>query len=265
MSFLNRIRVRGQNIYIQKKNFFLKDSSNLNSVMRFADEIPIINIFDDELLIRSFVIEPLISNPELKGQFLHFSISVQENDAVMIDCILSRSQYSHLTWKDEKYESIRLQPFFLTSSGHQNDNLIGKGLFERGLHFTGTITPMGVRCVCICDYCKKSFTLQSIHAGFSNVQYFYSLNGKRTLLVPYDEVENIPIQLDDNITEQLLEEVELELTRGNNDGYKYYNSLNCSHCSKPFINFINNKTMRPKEYYANKFINNEFYYLTAEV
>ncbi|PAW93434.1 hypothetical protein CKK33_07990 [Mucilaginibacter sp. MD40] len=262
MISFNRIRVIDHNIVIDKKNIFSKRSANIKGVIELKETIPIINVFEGKEIIRSYVIEPLSSNYDLKGQFLHFSISVQENDAVMIDGIISNRNDSHLDWTDENYEAVRFQPFFLKSSEYQNKQLIGKGLFERGLHYPGTITPGGVRNICICDFCKKSFTLQHIHSGFSEVQYFYSSNSQRTLLVKYGEIENIPVQLQELIDEQSLQEVEAKLSGFSNEGYRYYNSLNCPHCAKPFINFEENKHIRPGEYYANKFINKEFLHYT---
>jgi hypothetical protein len=260
MILSNRISVIGQDIFISKKNLFSKRSAKLEGVIKFETVIPAITVLENKQIIRSFIIEPLSSNPNLQGQFLHFSISVQENDAVMIDGIISANRDRHLNWADGKYEAIRLQPFFLKESDYQNTELIGKGLFARGLHYSGTITPTGVENVCICDFCRQSFTLQHVHAGFSEVQYFYSSDSKHTLLVRYGEIEKLPLQLQESIEENSLKEVETVLSNFSGEGFKYYNSLNCPHCSKPFINFSDNKDMRPKEYYANKFINEGFLY-----
>lgn len=260
----NRIKIIGQDIFIKKKNFLFESSSKLEGVLMFNNDKPTLRIFDDGQLIRSFTIDPLASNPYLRQQFLHYSISVQENDAVMIDGIISNQQDSAKNWDDTDYEAIRLQPFFLISSDHLNFNLIGKGLFERGLHYSGIITPSGVRNICICDFCEKNFTLQHCHAGFSEVQYFYSSNSKKTLLVKYGELEGLPAQLQKDINEESLAKLEATISTLYTDAFKYYNSLNCPHCGKPFINFNQNKSMRPNEYYANKFINEEFIYFKKD-
>lgn len=129
----------------------------------------------------------------------------------MIDGIISNSEASFPNWTDKDYEAVRLQPFFLSNANNNNIGLIGKGLFDRGLHFTGTVTPTTVRCVCICDNCKQSFTLQHFHAGFSEVQYFYSTDSKETLVVPYNAIVNMPTQLQETVDLSTLPEVERNL------------------------------------------------------
>jgi len=126
----------------------------------------------------------------------------------------------------------------------------------RGLHFGGTVIPAGVRIVCVCDRCNLSFTLQHFHAGFSEVQYFYSEDGSETLIVPYGAIENMPRQLQQVIDPDLLREVEAELPaplHGKGE-FGYYNSFPCPHCHAPFIDFEKNKQIRPGEYYGNTLI-----------
>jgi hypothetical protein len=112
---------------------------------------------------------------------------------------------------EEKFgKDIKLTPVFNLSQAipeNNNTESIGKGLSERGLHFSGTVTPSNVRCICVCDSCKQSFSLQHFHAGFSDAQYFYSTNSKETLVVPYYAILNMPTQLDANINLTTLSEV----------------------------------------------------------
>ena len=54
---------------------------------------------------------------------------------------------------------VRFQPFMLPEFTVDTSDLAGKGLFDRGLHFPGSITPGNVSVLCLCDSCKKSFRL----------------------------------------------------------------------------------------------------------
>ena len=250
-----QIKIKGTDIYIS--NGLIKNDREVNNVFQFSESQPTIKIFEDNKLIREYLIETLISNQDLKDQFFHSSIRVLKNGAVMIDGIVSENQDTCSDWKDEKYEAIRLQPFFLSAQNQENLKLKGQGLFQRGLHFSGTVTPSGVRVVCICDDCEKSFTLQHFHSGFSEGQYFYSTNSKQTLFVSNDQIENLPSQLQEDISEVHLNEVEQKLPKPTNGKgeYKYYNSFCCPHCNSDFIDFRNNKNIRPNEYYGNYLIN----------
>jgi hypothetical protein len=177
----------------------------------------------------------------------------------MIDGIISKDSIKFSSWQDKDYEAIRLQPFFLSDREHENEKLKGKGLFQRGLHFSGTVTPSGVRVICICDNCEKSFSLQHFHTGFSEAQYFYSTDSKQTLFVPYNQIKNMPGQLQKDVDVSILATVEEQLPKPTigNGNYKYYNSFRCPHCAAIFIDFENNKDIRPTEYYGNYFLNNE--------
>lgn len=256
-----RIEVKHDYINIRKPSFFNKKAVKLLGVITFKSTTPEINILENGIFLRCYRIEPLLNNPDLNGKFLHFSISVQENDAVMIDGIISDFSDRHSSWQELGYEGIRLQPFYLKNSAY-NNNLIGKGLFERGLHFAGVITPQTVRNICICDYCAKSFTIEHLHAGFSEMQYFYSNSSHETLLIPYNTIPNIPKQLEKHIDFNTVEIIDTELAKKlKRNNFKYYNSFRCPHCLNPFIDFEKNKQARPNEYYANKIINTDFVYL----
>jgi hypothetical protein len=181
-----RIKTLDTNFYITAPNTDSPITDELTGVLSFHTAIPIINVYEDDVLVKSFLIETLLTNPDLSGQFLHFSVRILVNSGVMIDGIISPRPDTHPTWEDPDYEAIRLQPFFLSTADPAfSQRLIGKGLFERGLHYSGTITPTAVRNICICDHCQKSFTLQHRHGGHSELQYFYSEDSRQTLLVHY--------------------------------------------------------------------------------
>ena len=250
-----RVTVQDNNIYIDNSNDNIGKSVEVQTVLAFTQPTPEITVFENNKIIHRYSIETLETNPDLAGQFLHSSIRILGNSAVMIDGIISRSHKSCPEWTDDNYEAVRLQPFFLSNANEKNIQLIGKGLFDRGLHFSGTVTPGTVRCVCICDHCKQSFSLQHFHAGFSEVQYFYSSGSRETLIVPYNALANMPTQLQEYLDPSALEEVENRLTASSDGKFRYFNSFKCPHCLAAFIDFERYPEMRPGEYYGNTLLN----------
>ncbi len=254
---IGQVKIQGTDIYISTG--LLKKEREVNHVFDFHESQPTIRVFENKKQIREYRIDTLNENPDLTGQYFHSSIRVLKNSAVMIDGIISKDPNKCPDWKDNNYEAIRFQPFYLSDNEHENEKLKGAGLFQRGLHFSGTVTPSGIRIICICDSCQKSFTLQNFHAGFSELQYFYSTDSKKTLIVPYGQIENMPTQLQETINDKTLELVEEQLPKSANGhgSYKYYNPFRCPHCGSAFIDFENNKDIRPNEYYGNQLINHE--------
>lgn len=252
-----RVTISDCNIQINNEEGNLNLPIEIEHVFKFTQVNPEIEIFENNNLVRTFRIDTLTGNPDLSGQFLHSSIRILANSAVMIDGIISRSATTFLNWNEDGYEAVRLQPFFLSNKNVENTKLKGAGLFQRGLHFGGTITPSGVRCICICDACNASFTIQHFHAGFSEVQYFYSDDSQETLIVEYNAVKNLPMQLQTNIDPAILQVVESKLPKrvyGYGE-FRYYNPFRCPHCSTTFIDFEKNKELRASEYYGNTLIN----------
>lgn len=251
-----QININGNDIHIS--DGFSKDIE-VNHVFELKSSQPTINVYENDKLVRKYLLETLITNPDLTGQFFHSSVRLLKNSAVMIDGIISNEPVKFSTWTDKNYEAIRLQPFFLSDKETENVKLKGQGLFQRGLHFSGTVTPGGVRAVCICDNCEKSFTVQHFHSGFSEAQYFYSTDSKQTLVVQLHQIKNIPAPLQKDIDTETLKVVEEQLpepTIGKGK-YKYYNPFRCPHCSATYIDFENNKDIRPTEYYGIYLINCE--------
>jgi len=263
-----RIKIEGTDIFINKSRLFGRKTEEYLGVLNFDTAIPTIKVFEEEKLIKTFVVETLSANPDLTRQYFHTSIRLLENDGVMIDGIISKQEGKHPAWQDEDYEAIRLQPFFLSTADHKlTQQLVGRGLFERGLHYSGTVTPSTVRIICVCDKCNESFSIQHFHGGLSNSQYFYSDDSKQTLIVHYGEIKNLPTQLQKEIDPTVLDELEGELpkpTKGKGS-YRYYNSFCCPHCLCPYIDLRTNKGIRQNEYYGNKYINDKFYAIADHV
>ena len=259
INYINkRVKVQRNSIFIDNSFSLRNRQIEIQPIIELEGEIPSISIYEGSKLIRKFNIEPLKSNPNLNGQYLHSSIRINTNSSVQIDGIISKSR----TTFDENGEGIRFQPFFLSDKEDENEKLKGLGLFDRGLHYVGLVTPSNVRLVCTCDECSKSFGVEFTHAGFAEVQYFYSSNSKETLIVPYDnKVGPVPHQTQKDIDENQLFEIESKLPKTEDGTFEYYNSFKCPHCLADFINFRENIHLRPGEYYAIYYVNHNVKWL----
>jgi hypothetical protein len=114
----------------------------------------------------------------------HISVRVHVSKACQADCVVGDSPtFDASALAHGKATGVRFQPFFLSGATVSNTELAGKGLFRRGLHFSGSVTPGNILLSCECDKCRRSFLIRSYHAGFSNSGYFYSGSGKYTLTV----------------------------------------------------------------------------------
>jgi hypothetical protein len=253
----NRLSIDGMNVRIGNEGKNRGTALERVHIFQLVEAVPTVSVLEDGKVIRAFRLETTDANPDLTGQFLHSSIRIFANSGVMIDGVISKSACTCPTWQEPGYEGVRLQPFLLSDKVEENVKLAGLGLFRRGLHFSGAVTPTSVRAVCFCDRCRKSFTLQHFHAGFSEVQYFYSGDGKETLIVAYGAPPNLPQQLQKTIDPTVLATVEAALPNPTigQGAFRYYNSFLCPHCQEPFIDFVKHNDIRPGEYYGNTLIN----------
>jgi len=249
-----RVSIKGMDIYITNSREAQHQDIEIRPIIKFENDVPVIAIYENGYLYRSFTVEPKAGNENLAGQYFHASVRVNANSSVQMDGIISKSA-TNPDMTD--YEGIRLQPFFLSDKSEINKSLEGKGMFARGLHYSGLISSGNIRLICICDSCLHSFSVEFIHAGFSDVQYFYSENSRETLLVPYGATElgSIPTQLQKEIDDKDLELLEANLPEFEDGKFRYYNGFKCPHCGIDYIDFRNNKEMRPGEYYANFYLN----------
>ena len=151
---------------------------------------------------------------------------------------------------------IRFQPFFISGAKVSNDEMRGRGLFHRGLHFSGNITPGNVILSCECDCCKRSFQIHSFHSGFSNAGYFYSGSGNYTLTLS-DRIPGCPAALSKPDPAGLAAlEAKLPLAP-DSTSYTYTNPFRCPHCFAPYIDFESHPGDRVSEYYGNYFVGSE--------
>jgi hypothetical protein len=183
----------------------------------------------------------------------HFSVRVHVNKACQADCVISDSPtFDRNAMANGKATGIRFQPFFLPEASVSSSELAGKGLFRRGLHFTGNVTPGNIFLSCECDECHRTFLIRSYHAGFSNSGYFYSASGKYTLTVS-TMVPGSPAPLS-TPDPQALAMLENSLPLApDGSSYSYLNPFRCPHCGAPYINFEANPGLRENEYYGNYF------------
>jgi hypothetical protein len=183
----------------------------------------------------------------------HISVRVHASKACQVDCVVSDSPaFDANALELGNATGIRFQPFFLSGASVSNTDLAGMGLFRRGLHFSGNITPGNILLSCECDQCHRSFLIRSYHAGFSNLAYFYSGSGKYTLTVS-TMVPGSPAPLSTPEPDALAAlEKSLPLAP-DGSSYSYFNPFRCPHCGEPYINFEANPGLRESEYYGNYF------------
>ncbi|MEJ5223561.1 MAG: hypothetical protein WHV44_03825 [Anaerolineales bacterium] len=189
--------------------------------------------------------------------WIHLSVRCHPSLACQIDCVLSEAEkFAESDLVKSTSEGIRFQPFFITGGAVDDANLAGKGLLERGLHFSSVITPGNVSLSCICDKCKKSFRIKSFHTGFSNLGYFYSESGSQTLVVN-SFLDGAPPAIGKPDFEKLAI-LEAHLPKAK-DGtrFKYKNSFRCPHCGSAYIDFERFPEQREREYYGNYFYGDE--------
>jgi hypothetical protein len=182
----------------------------------------------------------------------HVSVRVSEDFACQSDAILSKSNDD----PQERFRSgtacgIRFQPFYLPGCKRSNSELAGRGLFYRGFHFGGSVTPGNVSLSCICDLCESSFRIQSFHSGLSGDAYFYCSKGLHTLVVS-DLASGARTTVEKSRPESLTD-LEARLPPCDHCGgtFAYLNPFRCPDCAAPYIDFRRFPADRETEYYGN--------------
>lgn len=224
------------------------------------DEIPVEKRFSVELTTPASALNFIDSNNlkisfDLSSlnldhvRFIHFSVRISQHFAVQPDALLSQTaSVAPDAFSKGEVNAIRFQPFFLPEFPGAPPVLKGCGLLKRGLHYSGWITPGNVSLMCICDDCKRTFRVQSYHAGFSNLAYFYCSNGPH-LLTLSDRIEGAPPLLakpDLAALQKLEGQLPACTVCGGN--FRYLNSFRCPYCSAAYISFAEG---RESEYYCN--------------
>lgn len=250
-----RIMIKGNEIYIQNHHLYSGISDIEKEILTLAGQIPVIRIFENENLIKTFRITPKDSNPDLNGKIFECEIRVNANFSVQIEGTIY-SDMEHLLYKKSaNSEYLRFQPFHLSHRKESDEKLVGRGMIARGLHYPGYRDGGGIRLICICDHCCESFSVDFYHAGFSELQYFYSSNSKETLMVSFDKILEMPAHLQENVDEKTLEKFEKILPKTEDGEFKYYNPFCCPHCLAAFNDYRKFKLDRPNDIYAHFYLN----------
>lgn len=183
---------------------------------------------------------------------LYLSIPIGPSFAVQPDCLLS-TDFTDPTESFRKCETlgVRMQPFYLPETPGRLSELVGRGLFYRGFHFSGVITPGNVSLLCLCDSCQKTFRLQSFHSGFSSLVYFYCSRGPHTLVVSSFLKDAPPWRGDADKRAVGRFESHLPACQQCGGEFRYMNSLLCPYCLRPYIDFLRHPGDRRVEYYGN--------------
>jgi hypothetical protein len=183
------------------------------------------------------------------GGWLHLSVRVHPNLGCQADAVVTaRPEHAAGAAIGENDVAIRFEPFFLAGSDVPAQHP-GRGLFARGLHFSGLVTPGNVLLSCECDVCGETFIARSFHAGFARSAYLYSGSGRYTMIVD-EAVEGSPVPLAAGDPAALAAlEARLPLAP---DGTRFdaLNAFRCPHCAAPYVDFAAFPEQRPGEYYA---------------
>lgn len=250
-----RITIKGNNIYIQNHHLYSGISNTERETIVLEGKIPKIQIFENNQLIKTFVIEPKDSNPNLDTQIFDCEILVHKDFSVQIRGTIYRDMEHLLYKKPLNVEDLRFQPFYLSHRKENNEKLVGRGMVARGLHFTGYRDGGNLRLICICDSCQESFSVDFYHSGFSDAQYFYSSNSKETLMVSFDKIREMPYYYEQNFDENILAETEKKFPKTEDGEFKYYNPFCCPHCLVPYNDYQKFKEDRPGDIYAHFYLN----------
>jgi hypothetical protein len=143
--------------------------------------------------------------------------------------------------------AMRIQPFFLAGADAVPD-LAGEGLFARGLHFGGTITPSNMLLSCRCDACGQSFLGQSNHTGWLDQTYFYSESGRFTLItdIRVGVAERGNTEPDYASMEALVKALP---SAPDGSKFSYSNPFRCPYCAAAYIDFQKHPDLHDREYY----------------
>lgn len=237
------------------------------AVLPLLEQAPRVTVYVGSTPVARYVLDPIAQNPSLAGKFLHASIRVLDNLGLMMDGLISLDERDAQAGAADDgsgrrfLEGVRFQPLFIGAAREKNAETIGQGLFARGLHFSGTVTPRTVRACCLCDHCGGAFSLEHVHTGFTGEQYFYCERGLHTVFVDPRRFPGCPSALQEDIDSASLAEVEARLPLCSVCGtsFRYFNPLRCRHCGAPYLDFTRFPEMRPHEYYGCTIVGEELH------
>ena len=181
--------------------------------------------------------------------WLHLSVRVHAGLGCQADAVVT-GQREHAAGAPlgEADVGVRFQPFFLAGASDVPD-LTGRGLFARGLHFRGRITPSNIVLSCECDACHHTFLVRSFHAGMGEQAYLYSGSGRHTLIVD-GHVAGAPVPLAEPDAAALASLEAALPPAPDGTRFAYRNPFRCPHCAAPYIDFAAHPGEREAEYYG---------------
>ena len=193
---------------------------------------------------------------ELSG-WVHISIRVHQDLICQADCVVTAGEvFDPEQLMKGEASGIRFQPFVLPGSTWDPAMFRGQGLFARGLHFPGSVTPGNVRLSCECDECGRSFQVRSFHAGFSHASYVYSDSGRYTLILESGTIGTPPAIPATDVAAIAALDASLP-TAPDGTRFRYLNPFRCPHCAAPYIDFARHPRLRETEYYGNVLFGSE--------
>ena len=228
-----------------------------------ADEVPVekrsvvqlthagqaLRFIDSKGAVRRYDVSSIYADGE---RFIHLSVHVRPAFVVQADALLTKDgKNPEEVFQSPEGRGIRLEPFYLPECSSNPADLIGRGLFYRGLHFPGIVTRGNVSLLCICDHCHESFRLQSFHAGFSDLTYLYCSKQPHTLVASsyLEDAPPVPGKADAASVARF--ESQLPACDQCHGEFRYMNPLRCPHCLEPYIDFEKHPADRANEYYGN--------------
>lgn len=203
---------------------------------------------DSARSVRAFDLSSALDDGD---RFLHLSVRVSETFVVQADGVLTeRADDDPQLALRAGGRAVRTQPFFLPERSEPAPDLRGRGMFQRGLHFAGLITPSNVSLLCLCDRCELSFRVQSFHAGFSDVTYLYCSNRPHVLIVDRGVPDAPPLLSEAEPAAVARFERRLPPCADCGGSFLYLNPFRCPHCLAPYIDFAGHPDERAGEYYG---------------
>ena len=201
------------------------------STMRLSDRAPVISLYEDDILIHKYTLEP--DKKDFTNKYFHVCVNFHMSFAddslpiVQIDGYVSdNAKPIEMSPEDVGF---RFEGYFTKRGGLAAENayasIRGKDLIAKGLERPGAITPQNVRLICVCPECRQSFVLSSLNLPHMACEPFYSENGLDMCVVPTQRIEEHGLK-NEKSTFTLDEKV-----------FNYYNSLNCPHCGVPYIDY----------------------------
>lgn len=227
-------------------------------VMLVEVDEPELTVYEDDTLLATYRIDARKDDPPLRGRYLAVWMGILPNYAMQLQAAICKNEAGDPLDDVCERRVVRCEPVCFSRCTIPDNDLQGKGLFARGYHSAGRITPGRViRWIARCDACNKSFTMEHFHAGMDGSQYFYSEDSSETVVISCYEFTECPGQLAETVSPEAIAAIEEKLPKPKNGSgaFRYYNPFRCPHCKAPYIDFERYPEIRPHEYYGYTYIN----------